>query len=232
MKLLALDTATDACGVALWIDGRAIAREAVVARGHAERLLPMVESVLAEGGLVLGDLEGIACGRGPGSFTGLRIAVSAAQGLAHGAGLPVVGISDLAALARGAWRAHGWTRVIAALDARMGEIYAGAFEIGADGAPRGVGEECVASAATLPIPHGSSWRVAGPAWAVHGDALRAKGGSLLDGGDGALLPSAIDVAALGAAALAAGQGVPPRALQPVYLRDKVAETAAERARRG
>jgi len=226
MKVLALDTATDACGVALWLDGRSIARERVMPRGHAELVLPMVESVLAESGLALGALDGIAFGRGPGSFTGVRIATSVAQGLAYGAGLPVAGVSDLAALARGAWRAHGWTQVLAALDARMGELYAGAFRVDADGRPTLVGVESVASTATVQIPEQGEWAVAGPGWVVHGEALRARLGARSVGGDGALLPSAIDVAALGATAFAAGGGGPARSAQPVYLRDKVAEPKA------
>ncbi len=186
----------------------------------------MVEAVLAEAGLKLAALDGIAFGRGPGSFTGVRIATSVAQGLAFGAGLPVAGISDLAALARGAWRQHGWTRVLAALDARMGEVYCGAFRLDADGRPTLVGVEAVASAALVAIPEEGEWAVAGPGYAVHGDEFRSRLGRRGKGGDGRLLPSAVDVAALGAAAFAAGAGGPARSARPVYLRDKVAEPKA------
>lgn len=223
MKLLALDTATDACGVALWLDGATIAREQLMPRGHAELVLPMCEAVLAEAGLALSALDGIAFGRGPGSFTGVRIATSVAQGLAFGAGRPVVAVSDLAALARGAWRKHGWTRVIAALDARMGEIYAGAFTLDGEGVPTAVGAEAVGAAASVTLPDDGQWAVAGPGWSVHGDELRSRLGRRAGGGDGKLLPNAVDVAALGAAAFAAGGGGAARSARPVYLRDKVAE---------
>lgn len=223
MKLLAIDTATDACGVALWLAGEVVARERVQARGHAELVLPMCEEVLAEAGLALGALDGLAFGRGPGSFTGVRIAVSVTQGLAFGADLPVVGVSDLAALARGAWRGHAWDRVIAALDARMGEVYAGAFVVDADGVVAAVGGESVGPAATVALPADGRWAVAGPGWAVHGDEFRARLGRRAAGGDGRLLPSVVDVAALGAAAFAAGEGAAARGARPVYLRDKVAE---------
>jgi tRNA threonylcarbamoyladenosine biosynthesis protein TsaB len=223
MRLLALDTATDACGVALWRDGATIAREQVVPRGHAELLLPMCEAVLAEAGTTLEALDGIAFGRGPGSFTGVRIAVSVAQGLAFGAGRPVVAVSDLAALARGAWRRHGWTRVIAALDARMGEVYAGAFTIDGEGTPTEVGIEAVGPVATVALPEDGEWTIAGPGWSAHGDALRARLGRRATAGDGDLLPSALDVAALGVAGLKAGRGGLAREARPTYLRDRVAE---------
>lgn len=222
MKLLALDTATDACGVALWLDGVLISRERVLPRGHAELLLPMCEEVMAEAGLKLVALDGIAFGRGPGSFTGLRIATSVAQGLAFGADKPVIGISDLAALARGAWRKHGWTRVIAALDARMGEVYCGAFTLDAAGIPTLVGAETVGAAAAVALPRDGDWAIAGPGWTVHGDEFRSRLGRQAAGGDGRLLPSAVDVAALGAVAFAAGEGGPARSARPTYLRDKVA----------
>jgi len=223
MKLLAIDTATDACGVALWLDGTVVARSGVAPRGHAERVLPMIAEVLAEAGLALGALDAIAFGRGPGSFTGVRIATSVAQGLAFGAGLPVVAVSDLAALAQGAGRLHGANRVIAALDARMGELYCGAFVLDGARAPRAVGVEEVAAADAIAVPSGEGWFVAGPGWAAHGEALRARLGLACAGGDGGLLPSAVDVAALGALGFAAGEARAPGSAQPVYLRDRVAE---------
>lgn len=225
MKLLALDTATDACGVALWLDGATIARQRVQARGHAELVLPMCEEVLAEAGLALGALDGIAFGRGPGSFTGVRIAVSVAQGLAFGADLPVAGVSDLAALARGAWRVHGWRRTIAALDARMGEVYCGAFVADDADLPVLIGAESVGQAGAVPLPGADRWAVVGSGFAVHDAAFRDRLGDRLERGDGARFPEAIDVAALGAAAFAAGLGVEARGARPVYLRDKVAEPA-------
>lgn len=223
MKVLGIDTATDACGVALWLDGRIIARELLAPRGHAALVLPMIEELLAESGLALGALDAIAFGRGPGSFTGVRIATSIAQGLGLGAGLPLVPISDLAALAQGARRRHGATRVIAALDARMGEVYCAAFELDGEAAPRAVTSEVVARPEAVVCPAGTGWFVAGPGWTAHGVALQGRFGPACAGGDGALLPSAVDIAALGALGCAAGATIEPRLAQPVYLRDRIAE---------
>ncbi len=122
MRILALDTATEACSAALLLHGEVLERYEVLGRGHAERLLPMVQEVLAEGGVALAALDAVAFGRGPGAFTGLRIAAGVTQGLAFGAGLPVVPVSDLAALAARAAVHHGRRHVLACLDARMGQV--------------------------------------------------------------------------------------------------------------
>src|SRR4029453_2048008 len=126
MKLLAIDTATERCSVALALDGRIVERIADTPRGHADLVLPMVESVLTEGRVQLADLDGLAYGRGPGAFTGVRIAVGVAQGLSFGAGLLTVGVSDLAAVARQV--AQAGERVLVCMDARMGEVYWAVFE--------------------------------------------------------------------------------------------------------
>ncbi len=123
MKLLAIDTATERCSVALLIDERIVERATETQRGHADLVLPMVEDVLAEGGLTLRQLDGLAYGRGPGAFTGVRIAVGVAQGLAYGAQLATVGISDLAAVAQ-QFAAAG-ARILVCMDARMNEVYWG-----------------------------------------------------------------------------------------------------------
>lgn len=139
MKLLGLDTSSGQCSVALLADGQVVTRSATTAREHAQLLLPMIDAVLAEAGLALAALDGIAFGRGPGSFTGVRIAAAATQGLAAGAGLPVLAVSDLRALAEGARRrllpaagAAAAGSLLACMDARMGEIYWGLFAGGAE----------------------------------------------------------------------------------------------------
>ncbi len=127
MKLLAIDTSTDACSAALWLNGEVRQRYQVAPREHGQLILPMIESLLAEAGLALTQLDTLAFGRGPGGFTGVRIANSVIQGLAFGADLPVVPISSLAALAQGAYTEMGTPQILAAIDARIGEVYWGAY---------------------------------------------------------------------------------------------------------
>jgi tRNA threonylcarbamoyladenosine biosynthesis protein TsaB len=228
VKLLALDTATEACSVALWVDGAVLGREELLGRGHAERILPMIDALLAEAGLALGALDGIAFGRGPGAFTGVRIAVSVAQGLAYGAGLPAVPVSDLAALGaraldRAAAERGAAAEALVALDARMGEVYHGRVRpdarLGVVLLDEGLAPPAVAFAAPLEpgllrvgAGHGFS------AYPVLGERLGAALGAVWP----ELLPRAAEIAALGARAFAAGLAVCAEAAAPVYLRDQVA----------
>lgn len=239
MKILAIDTATEACSVALLIDGRVIARELEFERGHAEHILPMVDEVLAEGGIALAGLDTLAFGRGPGGFTGVRLAASVVQGLAFGAGLPVVPVSDLAAVAqRVADREPGLGRILICNDARMQEVYWGCFERGADNWVRLVGAEHVGPASSVTLP--PAWaggasgettaRAAGPVMptvAGAGRGFRVYPGfatalaaqvRIVDDG---LLPRATEIARLAAAEFHAGRAVPPEEALPVYLRDDV-----------
>lgn len=226
MKVLAIDTATALCSVALYIDGEIVERAADEPRAHADRVLPFVDELLAESGLRLHDLDGLAFGRGPGGFTGLRVAAAVAQGLALGAALPVAPVSDLAAVAHGAHAARGWRNVLAGLDARMGELYYAAYVCEAEEV-RLIGDETLAppAAVALPAEQGGSWRCAGPGWTVHADALPAAMRARLDDRHDAQ-PRARSVAVLGAVKLAAGQGIAPEDAVPVYLRDRVAEKPA------
>lgn len=221
MKLLALDTATEQCSVAFLQGTRTVARSGRAPRVQAETLLPMVEEVLAEAGATLGDLDAIAFGRGPGAFTGLRVATAVAQGLAFGAGLPVVPVSDLAAVAVLAWRVHGARRVLSCFDARLDEIYVCTFEMAEDGSIAAVGEEQLISPAALVRPDGPDWFGAGSGWGVHADRLRARLPGL-SGFDPGLLPAAEDIAKLAAREAAQGHLRQPEEALPVYLRDKVA----------
>lgn len=144
MKILALDTATEACSAALWVDGQLIARELEFERGHAEHILPMIDGILAEGGIALSALDALAFGRGPGGFTGVRLAASVTQGLAFAADLPVVAISDLAAVAQRAFdREPSVTRMLVCNDARMKEVYWACFERDAAGLALAIGPERV-----------------------------------------------------------------------------------------
>src|SRR3954467_2563824 len=151
MKILALDTATEACSVALACSGAWIERYEELDRGHAERLLPMIDELLAEAGIALGSLDAIAFGRGPGAFTGVRLAASVAQGLAFGSGLGVVPISDLAAVAqRVALLDPDARRVLVVNDARMREVYWVSYDLAS--APQALGDERVSAAADVSLP--------------------------------------------------------------------------------
>lgn len=220
-RILALDTATENCSVALWLDGELRVRARMSDRQHADLLLGMVDELLGEARIELTELDCLAFGRGPGGFTGVRIATSVAQGLALGADLPVVPVSNLHALAWCAWKRHGWRRVMVAMDARMGEIYALACELDVHGRATAVGEEQVLPPGELRLPPGA-WSGAGPGWAAQARSLAAIVGSL-NGLDDRLYPDAAAVASLAALALADGiSGIDAGAAQPVYLRDRVA----------
>jgi tRNA threonylcarbamoyladenosine biosynthesis protein TsaB len=230
LPLLALDTVTEACSVALWTGDRMITRFEEPGRGHALRVLPMVDSVLAEAGLSLQQLGGIAVGVGPGAFTGVRISVSVAQGLAFGAGLPLIPVSSLEALAL---QAFEWSpsplSVLACLDARMGDLYWGWFR--ADPA-RGVialGDFRVGKPGQLAWP--ASWQPAFGEAAGIGRGMRILAARAPWPGrcDADALPRAEQMARLGRLRLSLGEGVEPAEIVPVYLRDKVALTEAERA---
>lgn len=227
MKILALDTATEACSVALGIDGRVFERYVELERGHAERLLPMVDEVLAEAGIVLGGLDALAFGRGPGGFTGVRLAASVTQGLAFGAGLGVVPISNLAAVAQQAADLQPQVRrVLAVNDARMREVYWGEFAV--VGLVTAQGAEHVTNATSVVLPSagpgGADWVAAGRglrAWPELAERCRAQGAVVLE----TLLPRAREILALAVPAVAAGQVLPPEQALPVYVRDRVAEAA-------
>ncbi len=228
MKILALDTATEACSAALLVDGAVCERYEVLGRGHAERLLPMVREVLAEGGVALGALDAIAFGRGPGGFTGLRIAAGVTQGLAFGAGLPVAPVSNLAALAARAATHHAARHVVACLDARMAQVYWAPFDCADAAAPVALGQERVADPEALRLPAGAErWFGAGHGFAGY-PALRALLGARLADCDPELLPHAREIALIGAAAFAAGRTVPAEQAVPVYLRDDVAHRSGGR----
>jgi tRNA threonylcarbamoyladenosine biosynthesis protein TsaB len=224
MKILALDTATEACSVSLGIGDRSIDRYVELERGSAEQLLPMVDSVLAEGGVTLGSLDAIAFGRGPGGFTGVRLAASVAQGLAFGAQVGVVPISDLAAVAQRVMQLSPTVRrVLVANDARMKEVYSAWFEV--DGVLAS-GPERVSAPDDVQIAAdgGAPWAAAGRglrAWPALADRCRVSGAELhVD-----LLPRASEVLVLARLAAAAGKILDPADALPVYVRDRVAESS-------
>jgi tRNA threonylcarbamoyladenosine biosynthesis protein TsaB len=235
VKVLAIDTATENCSAALLVDGRVNVRERLLGRGHAEHILPMVDELLRDAQLHLAQLDAIAFGRGPGAFTGVRLAASVTQGLAFGAGLPVVPVSDLRALAQRAMTEAHCTHVLACLDARMQEVYWAAFEQRDLGLAQPVTEERVELPASVRAPpdwptgpdHGGQPRIsicgAGSGFASYAERLPMPsnwGGHVHAG----LLPRAQDVLLLAVPEIEAGRLFPPEQALPLYLRDDVTQS--------
>jgi len=227
MNLLAIETATECCSVALVAGARLYERSELAPRRHAELLLPMCDEVLAEAGIARRDLEALAVGRGPGAFTGVRLAVSAVQGIALALGIPVVPVSSLAALAMQA--PENGAEILAVIDARMGEVYAGLFRRNGDRV-EAVGEETVGLAEALRIPSAGALNVIGTGWSSYRDAIEKTLPSPPRWADGARYPHAADIARLAAPVAATGGGIAADRVQPIYLRDKVALTLAEQRR--
>ena len=225
MNLLAIETATESCSAALLVGERLTARSELAPRRHAELLLPMCEGLLAEAGLRRADLDVIAVGRGPGAFTGVRLAISAAQGIALALDIPVVTVSSLAALAMQA--PDNGAMILAVVDARMGEVYAGVFRSTHDGLVESMGAESVGQADGLHLPQTSTWNVIGSGWTRYRQALAARLPAAPSWAEGDHYPQAADVARLAAPIARAGGAVSPEQALPVYLRDKVALTVAE-----
>ena len=219
MKLLAFETATEACSVALWIDGAIIERFAIAPRRHAELSLPWAGQLLAEAGIARSQLDAIAVSRGPGAFTGVRLAIALAQGIALALDKPVVAVSTLAALAM---QSTGG-RTIAAIDARMGEIYVGAFER-IDDDQVAVSAEAVMRPGSVQLPDPGQWVAVGTGFAAADGALAAHLRAQLLRVDASALPHAADVARLAVLAYARGEAHPPDQVEPAYLRNDVALT--------
>jgi tRNA threonylcarbamoyladenosine biosynthesis protein TsaB len=233
MKILAIDTATEQCSAALWLDGAYLMRLVPTARSHSELVLPMIEELLKEATLRLSDLDGIAFGRGPGSFTGVRIAVSVAQGLGLATGLPLLPISNLQAVAQQEITSQSLSigsTVLVCMDARMQEVYWAIYKV--DDSHNAVlcGSEHVSPPTNAIVEtihntasHEHSLQVAvGTGWDAY-PKLREHFPVLKMGT--ARLPRASDIAVLALASLRAGLGVSAAAAQPIYLRDNVTYAA-------
>ena len=225
MNILALDTSTEYCSVALWHDGAVVERCELAGQKHSEMLIGMIDALLKDAGFGINAMNGIAFGKGPGSFTGVRIACGAAQGLAFGANLPVAGVCTLEALAE----ASGKSRVIAALDARMGELYHAAYEK-RDDVWETVSEPCLCKPEDAPEVSGENWFGTGSGFAMHGKTLDEKYAGQLSGMDGSMVPQAAAIATLGAVQFALRRGVDAAQALPLYLRDKVALKTSERVK--
>ena len=223
MNLLAIETATEVLSLA--VGAGAAVHETTIAAGQrqAELILAEIDALLARAGLGVGDLDGVAFGAGPGSFTGLRIACGVAQGIAAARGIPVLGVGTLAALAEGC----GAPRVIACLDARMGEVYHAAFEK-RDGALHEVIPSGLHRPESVPLPPGDGWIGCGQGFAAHHAALAERLGAHLAAVRPDAAPSAAAILRLAAPRFAAGEGGDAATAAPVYLRERVALKTAER----
>jgi tRNA threonylcarbamoyladenosine biosynthesis protein TsaB len=224
MKLLALDTSTEYLTLALSLDGEIRTRELHAGQAHSQRILPLLRELLDETGMALTQLDGIAFGAGPGSFTGLRISCGVAQGLAFGANLPVVGVCTLQALAE----ASGSDKVIACLDARMGEVYHAVYVRQA-----GIWQEILAPGLykpeVMPAVEGEGWTGSGSGWKAYADQLAQAYAGQLATTFADAFPHASAIAQLAAPMFAAGQGRPAAEASPIYVRNKVALKTSERA---
>jgi len=228
MNLLAIETSTEACSVALVHGDQLISRSELAPRRHAELVLPMADALLAEAGLGRHALDAIAVGRGPGAFTGVRLAISLAQGMALALDRPVVTVSSLAALALEAPEGEG--AILAVIDARMGEVYAAAYERDGQGGLVALDQERVCAPENLKLPPAAGWHVVGTGWATYAGVLRERIAAPVLSERGHCYPQAVHVAQLAVREFRAGHALAPELALPVYLRDKVALTLVEQGK--
>lgn len=227
MKLLAIDTATEACSAALMMNGEISERYEVVTNQHSKKILPMIDELLAEAQLKPADLDCLAFGRGPGSFTGIRIATGVIQGIAFALDLPVVPVSNLAAMAQDFFDYQDGNTALVAMDARMGEIYWAVYQKNALQIAELVGDESVATAASIKQPTGVGVGI-GTGWSLYRHALTAQLEHHVSHIMPPALPRARAIARLGETGFNQGTFVTAELALPVYLRDKVAKTELER----
>lgn len=237
MNLLAFELSTEACSVALWVDGDVRERHEIAPRRHAELALPWAEALLAEAGIAKSQLDAIAVGRGPGAFTGVRLGVAVAQGIALALDRPAVPVSTLAALAMrslelGAGEGEG---VLAAIDARMNEVYVAGYRLTLEHGvlrPMPLSAEQVLPPDAVPLPDdGGAWFGVGTGFGALGGVLSARLPSDWRAIDAEALPHAADVVRLAHAELLRGEAVAPELLEPAYLRNQVALTLVEQQAR-
>jgi tRNA threonylcarbamoyladenosine biosynthesis protein TsaB len=222
--ILAIETSSDLASAALLYNGRLLARDTSGVQTHSQSVLPMVQQLLAEAGIALAQCDAIAFGAGPGSFTGVRTACGVAQGLAFGAELPVVPVVTLQAMAQACRERCGANEVLAVLDARMEEVYWAQYRFDNDNGWHAVTEPALASASEVTASGQVQVTACGNGLLAYASAFGDKGFAVCPG----IVPHAAQVAALAQAELLAGRGIHAREAQPIYLRNKVALTTAER----
>ncbi|BCG65365.1 MAG: tRNA threonylcarbamoyladenosine biosynthesis protein TsaB [Methyloprofundus sp.] len=227
MKVLAVDTATEVCSAALYIDGDIQERFEIAPREHTKLLLPMVDSLMAEAELRPQQLDAIAFGCGPGSFTGVRIATGVMQGIAYGADLPVVPVSTLAAIAQACLQKTTHDTIFTAVDARMQEIYWAVYQRDPEGYAQLLGQEKVQPASEVDALQLTGYGI-GSGWEKYEQELMQPLAKQVTGFDANYLPHSAEIALLGAVGMQRQQAVSVGQAMPVYLRDKVAKTTLER----
>jgi len=223
VKLLAFDTSTEYLSLALMHGERISTFDILAGQSHSQLILPQIQALLTETGMQLKELQGIAFGAGPGSFTGVRIAAGVAQGLGFGTNLPVVGVCTLMALAE----ASGATKVIACLDARMGEVYHAAY-VKESGEWQAVVAPGLYKPDAVPAVSGENWVGVGSGWQAYAEALGHAYSDQLQGTQPHLLPTASAILKLAQPVFAGGQANPAGEAMPIYIRNRVALKTAER----
>lgn len=227
MKLLAIETATEACSAAMMVDGELTEQYCLTTNGHTKIILPMIESLLSQANLLPSDFDGLAFGCGPGSFTGVRIATGIAQGIAFALDLRVVPVSNLAAVAQDFFDNSDEELAFVAMDARMNEIYWGVYKRNADGYAELIGTQAVIPASQIKFPDLSGVGI-GTGWKTYQQELSSRLAHRVIRYEADHLPRARAIARLGAEGFKQGLAVAPEQALPVYLRDKVAKKEAER----
>jgi tRNA threonylcarbamoyladenosine biosynthesis protein TsaB len=220
MKILAIETATEACSAALCIDDSCIERLKLAPRMHTQLILPMVDELLQEAAIEIKDLDAIAFGQGPGAFTGVRIAIGVIQGLAFAHNTPVIPVSTLAALAQ--HFAENNEYVATAIDARMQEVYWGLYKRDESGLMQAIIEESVCSPTEIQTHSDGEWFGAGSGWKTYPDELKSAFSSKLTGFESEVFPTAVDVLTLAKAEYLKNKVISVEEAKPVYLRNKVA----------
>lgn len=227
MKLLAVETSTEACSAALMIDGDITERFELAPKEHTQLILPMIDELMAKAGLKPQQLDALAFSRGPGSFTGVRIATGVIQGIALGTDLPVVPVSTLAAMAQDFFDNNKEEVAFVAMDARMGEIFWGVYRRDAQGYAEPIGDEAVTPAAAVEFPDVTGVGI-GSGWGVYPEALMTRLAGRVSRYEADRLPRAGSIVRLGARGFEQGLAVAVEQAMPVYLRDKVAKKESER----
>ncbi len=233
MKILAIDTATEACSAALYIDGEVTDQYQLAPREHTKLILKMIQSLLDDAGLKVADLDALAFGRGPGSFTGVRIATGVVQGLAFASDIPVIPISTLASIAQLTYENHQHEFVLAGIDARMGEMYWGSYQLAENNLMQLIGEEKVSAAQNVQLNTDLStqWCGAGSAWDSYAEPLNASLGEQIVKTYSDYFPHSATIVKLAADAFQRGEALEAAQALPVYLRNDVAKKKSEQVKK-
>ena len=222
MLILAIETSTAACSVAVLDDDEITLSERIAPMLQAQLILPMIEEILDATDVHMNELHALAFGRGPGSFTGVRIAASVIQGMGYASKLPLLSVSSLAAAAQAAFHELEWRKILVAMDARINEVYWGAYTVNTHGLVELVGAEIVCPPHEIPIPPGKDWYAIGNGWKEYGPTLLERLSFVPLEIDSARLPDATGVALLAQGMYERQQFIPLAEALPVYIRDKVA----------